>query len=141
MVKITNLFLKTDTMAQQTMFPEWQALQKKIVYYDLKTTDSKNVPEREIVSIGAICNFSTSCICDFFVEITPTLPIHPKRSKLYGYTIQSQKLFYTDINGEEREVTEAVTMKQALEKFIQYLCLVKFTDDLATEVSERIILV
>ena len=141
MVKFTNLFLKTDTMAQQTMFPEWQALQKKIVYYDLKTTDSKNVPEREIVSIGAISNFSTSCICDFFVEITPTHPIHPKRSKLYGYTIQSRKLFYTDINGEEREVTEAVTMKQALEKFIQYLNLVKFTDDLATEVSERIILV
>ena len=127
-------------MAQAT-FPEWQALQKKIVYYDLKTTNSKNVPEREIVSIGAICNFSTSCVGDFFVEITPTHGIHPKRSKLYGYTIQSEKLFYTDQNGVEREVTGAVTMKQALEKFIRYLCLVKFTEDLATEVSERIILV
>ena len=127
-------------MAQAT-FPEWQALQKKIVYYDLKTTDSKNVPTREIVSIGAICNFSTSCIGDFFVEITPTHGIHPKRSKLYGYTIQSEKLFYTDQNGIEREVTGAVTMKQALEKFIRYLCLVKFTEDLATEVSDRIILV
>ena len=127
-------------MAQAT-FPEWQALQKKIVYYDLKTTDSKNVPTREIVSIGAICNFSTSCMGDFFVEITPTHGIHPKRSKLYGYTIQSEKLFYTDQNGIEREVTGAVTMKQALEKFIRYLCLVKFTEDLATEVSERIILV
>ena len=76
-----------------------------------------------------------------FASFRSLIYLNPKRSKLYGYTIQSRKLFYTDINGEEREVTEAVTMKQALEKFIQYLSLVKFTDDLATEVSERIILV
>ena len=112
-------------------------LQKKIVYYDLKTTNSKNVPKREIVSIGA----TNVCIDDFFVEIIPTHPINPKRSLLYGYTIHNEKLFYTDKNGEEREVTGAVSMKQALEKFIQYLCLVKCTDDLAMEVSERIILV
>ena len=136
-------------MAQAT-FPEWQALQKKIVYYDLKTTNSKNVPEREIVSIGAICNFSfLKNFDDFFVEITPTHPIDPKRSKLYGYTVQfagtpslrQAKLFYMDQNGKEREVTGAVTMKQALEKFIEYLCLVKSTNDLAVEVSERIIMV
>ena len=134
-------------MAQVT-FP---ALQKKIVYYDLKTTDSKSVPTREIVSIGAICNFSTvtiqqalffgNDIGDFFVEIPPTHGINPKRSKLYGYTIQNEKLFYTDKNGSKRWVAGAVSMKQALEKFIQYLRLVKYTDDLAMEVSERIILV
>ena len=112
-------------------------LQKKIVYYDLKMTNSKNVPEREIVSIGATCNG----IDDFFVEIIPTHPIDPKRSKLYGYTIQREKLIYTDQNGVEREVTGAITMKNALEKFIQYLVLVKFTNDLATEASEKIILV
>ena len=91
-------------MAQVT-FP---ALQKKIVYYDLKTTDSKSVPTREIVSIGAICNFSTDIslffgngIGHFFVEIPPTHGINPKRSKLYGYTIQNEKLFYTDKNGSK----------------------------------------
>ena len=131
-------------MAQVT-FP---ALQKKIVYYDLKTTDSKSVPTREIVSIGAICNFSTDIslffgngIGDFFVEIPPTHGINPQRSKLYGYTIQNGKLFYTYKNGSKRWVAGAVSMKQALEKFIQYLRLVKYTDDLAMEVSERIILV
>ena len=124
-------------MAQAT-FPEWQVLPKKIVYYDLKTTNSKNVPEREIVSIGATCNGS---IDDFFVEIIPNHPIDPKRSKLYGYTIQREKLIYTDQNGVEREVTGAVTIENALEKFIQYLVLVKFTNDLATEASEKIILV
>ena len=126
-------------MAQAT-FPEWQVLPKKIVYYDLKTTNSKKMPlsAREIVSIGATCNGS---IDDFFVEIIPTHPIDPKRSKLYGYTIQREKLIYTDQNGVEREVTGAVTIENALEKFIQYLVLVKFTNDLATEASEKIILV
>ena len=126
-------------MAQAT-FPEWQVLPKKIVYYDLKTTNSKKMPlpAREIVSIGATCNGS---IDDFFVEIIPNHPIDPKRSKLYGYTIQRKKLIYTDQNGVEREVTGAVTIKKALEKFIQYLVLVKFTNDLATEASEKIILV
>ena len=132
--KITNL-----PMAQAT-FPEWQVLPKKIVYYDLKTTNSKKMPlsAREIVSIGATCNGS---IDDFFVEIIPNHPIDPKRSKLYGYTIQREKLIYTDQNGVEREVTGAVTIENALEKFIQYLVLVKFTNDLATEASEKIILV
>ena len=132
-------------MAQVT-FP---ALQKKIVYYDLKTTDSKSVPTREIVSIGAICNFSTDIslffgngIGDFFVEIPPTHGINPQRSKLYGYTIQNEKLFYTDKSGSKRWVAGAVSMKQALEKFIQYLngfpnCLFGLYVQLSTFVFEE----
>ena len=113
----------------------------KIIYYDTETTglDPKTY---EIISIAAISDIPDPKVDIFtlpdpFMDISmkfeqkiiPTCPIHPKASKVNGFTVQDGKLFHLD-----KEVTDADQPRVALMKFVDFL--ENITTDLEEEEDE-----
>ena len=53
--------------------------------------------------------------------VTSQFILIPGSSKVSGYTMQSGKLFFTNENDKEREVTGAVEIREGLKRFVKYL--------------------